>query len=706
MFKLDYTIYKPSEINLLLDKDFKFIMNNKHISYMNVACSFDIETTSFYNEAGEKSATMYAFVFGLNGKTIIGRTWDEFLLILQKVKEFYKLDKNKRLICFIHNLAFEFAFFQHFFEWDNVFAVDERKPVYATTIDGLEFRCSYILSGYSLEMVGKNLTTYKVLKLVGDLDYSKLRHSKTPLTTKELGYIQNDGLVVMAYIQELLDQYGDFHKLPLTKTGFVRKYVRTECLYGGKTSHKKGTGAGKYYKSYHNIIKTLKIPSLKCYEQTKRVYAGGFTHCNALYNNVVIDDVTSFDFTSSYPYSMVAEMYPMSTPKLIQLNSIDEFNKYLKTHCCMFDIKFYNLKPKLIQDHPLSYAKCFDKKNVVEDNGRVVEADEIVTSINEVDFEVLKDFYTWDSIEVWNFRIMAKGYLPTPFIKAILKLYELKTTLKGSKTTDDLIRYLRSKEDLNASYGMTVTDVLQVNRKYENGMWLNEIPDVKEVFDKYNNSKSRFLFYHWGVWCTSWSRYHLFKFGVEMAGNDYIYSDTDSIKIRNGEKHLWWINKYNDLVRIKLEKACKWHRIDFSMVEPKTREGKTKLLGVWDFDGHYKRFKTLGAKRYIYEDDENKMHLTCAGLSKSTINYMLKESNNDNTRCFDYFKEGMYIPKNETGKNIHTYIDYEIEGIITDYLGNKSYYKELSGVHLEGADYTLSLSKQYIEYLKGIRSME
>ena len=100
------------------------------------------------------------------------------------------------------------------------------------------------------------------------------------------------------------------------------------------------------------------------------------------------------------------------------------------------------------------------------------------------------------------------------------------------------------------------------------------------------------------------------------------------------------------------------------------------------------------------------MHLTCAGLSKKTIEYMLKKSNNDNTKCFNYFKDGMYIPPSETGKNIHTYIDDEMEGYITDYLGNVNYYHELSGVHLEGADYTLSLSKNYIDYLKGLTQYE
>lgn len=694
-------IYKPSDIDQLLSNEFKFIKNNKKLEYLNIPISFDIETSSFYNSNNEKQAIMYAWVFGVNGKCIIGRTWDEFLLILKRINEYYQLNANKRIIIWIHNLSFEFAFMQHLFKWDNVFAIDERKPVYAIC-GGIEFRCSYILSGYSLDNVAKNLAYHKINKLNGNLDYSLIRHSLTPLTDKEYQYILYDGLIVMAYIDELLMEYGDFHKLPLTQTGFVRKYVRTECLYGGNKSHKK-KGTASAYAKYHGLIKALTIPTYPTYKQMKRVYAGGFTHCNGLYSGVTIDNVTSYDFASSYPAVMVMEKYPMSTPQLIELTSIDEFYKYLKTHCCMFDIKFYNIKPKLYQEHPLSASKCCMLENHIEDNGRIVSADSLVTSINEVDFKVLNDFYKWDYMDIWNFRIMLKGYLPTPFIKSILKLYELKTSLKGLDNIDDLIRYMKSKQHINALYGMCVTDILQFNRIYKNGKWITEDPDIESVFKKYNKSKSRFIYYPWGIWVTSYSRFNLFC-GIKAVGNDYIYSDTDSMKIRNADKHIEWINNYNEIVKYKLHKAMDHHKLDYSMCEPKTIKGEVKTLGVWEFDGDYKHFKSLGAKRYIYEDTKG-FHLTCSGVSKSAINYIIDKANESGKSVFDIFSNNLIIPKNATGKNIHTYIDDKMCGYVTDYLGNTSSYNELSGVHLESSEYHLSLSKNYINYLSGINQL-
>ena len=38
--------------------------------------------------------------------------------------------------------------------------------------------------------------------------------------------------------------------------------------------------------------------------------------------------------------------------------------------------------------------------------------------------------YKWEKIRIYNFRRYKKDYLPTDFVKAILKLYRDKTTLK------------------------------------------------------------------------------------------------------------------------------------------------------------------------------------------------------------------------------------------------------------------------------------
>lgn len=140
-----------------------FVKKGRKEYLANVASVFDIEATSFYNE-DKKQCCMYAWVFGINGRCITGRTWKEFIDVINRVVEYYDLSINKRLIVYVHNLSYEFQWFKRYFDWYKVFSIEERKPVYAITKNGIEFRCSYLLTGYNLETLGKNLKKYKVEK--------------------------------------------------------------------------------------------------------------------------------------------------------------------------------------------------------------------------------------------------------------------------------------------------------------------------------------------------------------------------------------------------------------------------------------------------------------------------------------------------------------------------------------------------------------
>ena len=199
-------------------QDYPLVKNNKKHTYLNVECAFDIETTSYlYN--GEKTAFMYLWAFGIgsDNQVVIGRTWAEFLELCKKIQSYYELTNEKRLICYIHNLAYEFQFMRKYFNWLEVFAVDERKPISAFCDLGIEFRDSYILSGYSLANTAKNLTSHKIEKLTGELDYSLTRHHETPLTEKEITYCEYDVKIILYYINEQIKQYGGIDLIPKNK---------------------------------------------------------------------------------------------------------------------------------------------------------------------------------------------------------------------------------------------------------------------------------------------------------------------------------------------------------------------------------------------------------------------------------------------------------------------------------------------------------
>lgn len=685
--------FAPS-LNDILPPKIEFVRKGKTGYISNIPSVFDIEASSFY-EGEEKKSTMYAWVFGINGNCIKGRFWWEFLDVLKKIKKTYDISQQKRFIIYIHNLSYEFQFMKNYFEWEKVFSVDNRKPLYAITKDGFEFRCSYLLSGYSLQVLGENLTKYKVEKLVGDLDYNLIRHSYTPLTDKEWGYVLNDGLVVMAHIQEEIERLGSISKIPLTKTGYVRDLCREKCLKSA------------YRREYRDMIRLCTM-TVEDYQQLKRTYTGGFTHANAYYVGVLLKGVGSFDETSAYPSAMVSEKYPIGKAMKRDITTEnDEFYKCLNNYCCMFDIKFYNIRSICSFENYISLSRTQIHESCLINNGRIIEGEVVGMSLTEQDFFIIKEMYEWDSAEISNFKYYYRAYLPKPLVMAILELYINKTELKG--VPEKIVEYLVSKGMVNALYGMCVTDPCKDDNIYD-GEWHTEKGDLVSLIEHYNTNKNRFLFYAWGVWVTAYARRNLFSAILEFK-DDYVYSDTDSVKGKNIENHKEYFERYNKEITEKINKCLDYHGIPREMACPKTIKGVSKPLGVWDYEGTYDRFKTLGAKRYMTEND-GEITITIAGVNKTAGIEYLKHTYGSNEKVFEAFEENLYFPphydcngedKNGSGKLCHTYIDNSMSGWLIDYMGNESPYYELSGVHMENTDYTLGLEASFKKLLLGIK---
>ena len=697
-------VYKASQLATALAEAFEEqqvdIVEDNRVFYYNCPVSFDIETSSFYNEDGEKRACMYIWQMGFNGTVVYGRTWEEWLECLSTLVDYLGLDDTHRLIIYVHNLGYEFQFIRKFFDWDKVFAIKQRRPVYALC-RGLEFRCSLFLSNYALAYIGDNLLhKYPVKKLVGDLDYSKARHSKTPLTEEELAYCINDVKVVMSYIQEKIEQDGDITKIPLTNTGYVRNYCRKECFFEGIPEEDE-EGRKRVLMNYRAIMKSLQIESKEEYEQMQRAFMGGFTHASALYSGKTLYDVGSADLTSSYPFSMVAQYYPMTKGEFIgKVESDYLFKYYLDKYCCLFDIEFTNLRPKEEYENPLSYSHCKITGNYIVNNGRVVSADKMITTLTELDYDTAQKFYTWDSIKVFNMRIYRRGYLPRALILAVLDLYEKKTSLKGIEGKE--IEYLVSKNMINAAFGMMVTAVVRDEYNYADE-WFKELADADSQLADYNKNFNRFLYYGWGVWVTAHARHNLFSAIYEFK-NDYVYADTDSIKGINFDDHAQYFTNYNNKVFSDLLKMCNHYKIPFSKCKPKTKNGVEKLIGVWEREEGYQMFKTVGAKRYIYIEQNGNLNLTVSGLNKKhAVPWLLEEYNGDIDVIFERFGEGFFVPAGHTGKMSLTYIEEETYGTLVDYQGNVGVYNELSSVHMEPQSYFMSLVGDYIKYLNGVQ---
>lgn len=703
MFKIDERPHDISELDAILDEAMQegTQTNNQNITYWKIVFAFDIETTSFTDKVtktdhNDKRSIMYIWQLAVNGRCIIGREWSEFLYVMNHIVEKLELSKYKRILCFIHNMAFEFQFIRYMFEWHKVFAIDKRKPIYGITTSGIEFRCSYILTNYSLEKLGDQLLKYKVSKMVGDLDYSLIRTPLTPLSDKELQYCINDVLVVSAYIKEQIEKEKFIYKIPLTCTGYCRRFVRKKCLYGDVFKNWR-----KQFRRYHAMMLSQKITSIDEYKQLKRAFTGGYTHATMTYSNVTVNNVYHTDFCSSYPFVCLSEKrFPCSSAVEIDASKItkEQFENYLKNYCCLFDCKIYNLKPKFEYESYIPVYKCFLKCGVIENNGRVYSADSIATTLTEVDLSIINAVYTYDRIEVNNMRIYERGYLPIEIIKSIIKLYKDKTELKGVKGKEN--EYLVSKGLLNSVYGMMVTDIVRDEILYSDNEWSVKEENEEKQLEKYNNSRRRFTYYPVGIWVCKLAARNLWYGIMEFAG-DGIYFDTDSHFFVNLEAHKDFIKRYNQMCEDKLRAMCDHYGLVYEdELLPKTKDGKTKPLGIMTFEPFVDRFKTLGAKRYMTYS-EGELSITVSGVNKKTaIPWLLEKVGVEG--AFEAFEEGLIVPEDATGKLTHYYIDKPYEGDITDYQGKHYHYYAHSGVYLEKATYCFDISNDYINFLKGV----
>lgn len=327
------TYHRANTLESIKDVDIdvtqiKRFMKNK-TEFYNYAVAFDIETSSFRNENDEPRAAMYIWqmCFGDGEFFVYGRTWQEWKNFIKLLRKKFHLKKDRVLVVYVHNLAYEMQFIRTFFEWSKIFALDERVPLYARTNFGIEFRCSYHLSGYNLATLAKNLTRHNLRKL-DTLDYYQIRHSKTPITDAEMEYNMTDVEIVCAYISERLEIDGNITKIPLTKTGYVRKACKVAC-YG--INHK----AKKYYE-YRKLMQKLTIEPHE-YLLLKRAFAGGFTHANAFYVGQVVHGVFSQDFTSSYPYVLFVEKYPWSKGEYCE-PTLEELYKDINKYAWIIDM--------------------------------------------------------------------------------------------------------------------------------------------------------------------------------------------------------------------------------------------------------------------------------------------------------------------------------------------------------------------------------
>ena len=655
----------------------------------NTIYTFDIESTSYLilngeiisaseylnlnEEDREKAlpcACMYIWQFSINETVYYGRTWEEFKSFLDRIESNCDLKKY----VFVHNLSFEFQFFASQFKIKSVMSRKSRKVMSAKLLDyNIEFRCTYYMSNVSLAYLPK-LFNLNVQKMVGDLDYTKLRTPATKMTKTELGYCEHDCLVVYEYIKMELLKYKSVNRIPMTSTGKVRKELQSLVM--------------RDYE-YRRITRGSINIKPSVYNMLVDAFAGGYTHANYMYTDEVIPNVDSYDETSAYPYVMVTSKFPMSEFKECHIKTVDDM---IEKYAYLLKVTFHNLKCKYYNNF-ISASKCENIVGALFDNGRIVSAKEVTITLTDIDFRFFLDVYDIESYEINESYYAIYKYLPKKFINFILEKYVNKTKFKNVKGKE--LDYVKEKNKFNSLYGMTVTNMIRDEVNFDNvtGWSESELTDSL-IFDKLLEEKEKaFLSFSWGVWVTAYARDNLLRRMI-LLDPFVVYSDTDSLKCAQGYDVIVF-DEYNQSVIKKIQKVSSTLNIPFEHYAPEDSKGVKHLLGIFECETGagrqytYDKFITQGAKKYCVEID-GEIEITVSGVPKSGNKCLNK---------IEEFRDDLVFDYKYTNKQTIMYNDNQSPVDIVDYLGVKYKVDDKSGCCLLPTTYKLGKSLDYANLL-------
>lgn len=417
--------------------------------YVGITTAFDIETSII---PGTEQAVMYIWQWAFGEDTVvIGRTWDEFLRLEHSILQ--ALPEGWWLVVYVHNLSHEFQYLKGIYSFmeNEVFAVGSRKVVKCDMMGKFEFRCSYKLTNMSLaEFTNKMNVQHK--KLSGDeFDYSETRYPWTELTPRQLEYCYNDVIGLVEAINALLARDGDtLSTVPMTSTGYVRREAKRAMRAGSNRQEIMGW-----------------MPDFQIYTALRECFRGGNTHANRLFCGDIVYKVHSADRSSSYPAVLCNNLYPCS--QWIPLLPNDRNMAYVmrcinirgKALLLRIGIKNLALRDPYWGCPYLSKDKCRnihharyvinDEETDMVDNGRILEAEYLETTITDIDLKIICSEYTGKILILEGWYASYKP-LPGAFIQEVIKYYREKTELKG--VVGQEIYYDKAKALLNSLYSM------------------------------------------------------------------------------------------------------------------------------------------------------------------------------------------------------------------------------------------------------------
>lgn len=522
------------------------------------------------------------------------------------------------------------------------------------------------------------------------------------------------------FISRLCEEYKLPVNIPDSLSSIIRDDIAESCFGPTKRSaisYQARIGKTRIYGT-DEYANPMPIGNVNHFEFLYRAFQGGFTGANLEYVDEVCENVACYDFVSSYIARLTAYKYPMRHIGIYENLEVAQIKAFLDSDClCVFKVKLYDLEsispcrplkynirdkgplPKVmrcVEDCPPVGVMKLDRWN------SIVSAPYITLNMTSVDYQCLKMFYTCSACEFKVVDVYKAGYLPLEYVRPVIELFRDKSLNKGNpdKFIEDML-----KKKVNITWGLMASGFNTLSFSVSNNDFDPYRKDLSRLIEDYNSFGGKYnrrtSCYQWALFCTAYARRDLFWL-ISRLGEDWLYSDTDSIFFFNKPEHIELIRRYNECIRKELLKSPHISSLDQISIKSSFVDKKYDL-GAMAEEGFYSKFKFIKSKTYLCERPDGSYKMRMSGCSN--INYSFFET----VEPFDWFtlKKESYIPAEFCDFKVKPEVYSEgYEGVVFDCLGKKRVVKLTRSYVFSYSDYPLShglvpTTDEIVDYLLG-----
>ena len=522
------------------------------MEYVEYAADFETNTTA----EGVAKNPVWAWglcLVGDNNSFIYGVSIETFIDTI--------LNFNNARIWF-HNLAFDGKFIidyllRHDFKHvekitDNLqlsTIIDDMGRFYSITFRAMD---KEIVFADSLKKVTMSLAeaanTYHLDMRKGEIDYSPYRPAGHELTAQELDYLRRDVCILAQVLEQRL------------KMG-TKLTTSSDCLA-----------------AYKDLIERKKFDKLfpmlpkRADHDIRKSYRGGYVYVNPLHQNkTYTKNGVSLDVNSMYPYQMRYKSYPYGLPEFV-MNESELDGLYVACVEYTARLKPDGLPCIQIKDNPQFNPREY-QRNITEP---------LIGWFTNVDLQLMRDMYDLDVIDFLGaYKFNSQFGLFDDYID-INNHNKVHATNAGERFQAKLCN-----NSLYGKFGQKIQGAKKIP------VLKNDVVDYELVEGDDRDP----VYIPIATFVTAYARDYLIRTAVKF-GDNYIYSDTDSIKA------------FGDV--------------------PDWLETDPKKLGYFDCEYRFKKCRFIRPKTYAVQLENGDYSYTCAGMPQG-----LKDVMN-----FDDFKIG------------------------------------------------------------------